>query len=268
MTDQLETRLREVFAERAADVPVSSATRLRGIDYHPRTRRLRSPVAISAVGVAGTAGAVAAVISLTAGASSAFAGWSAKPTRPTLRQLAVAKQGCAGASLPLVLTDTRGPFTFQVYADATQSTVCTTGPSFSAINSSQSSAPVNVPADEIAATIAQGANRGGQSYAFADGRTGSQVSAVTLVLADGSDVTATVQNGWFVAWWPGGSSVRSAQVTTPGGVHTQSISDRGPLPPPGAPASGSFGSVSSSGSGSGSASGGGKVTSSSETSQP
>jgi hypothetical protein len=50
-------------------------------------------------------------------------------------------------------------------------------------------------------------NRDGQAYSFADGRTGSGVSAVTLILDDGTRVTATVQNGWFVAWWPGGGEL-------------------------------------------------------------
>ncbi len=34
-------------------------------------------------------------------------------------------------------------------------------------------------------------------------RAGDGVSAATLTLEDGTAVTATVQNGWAVAWWPG-----------------------------------------------------------------
>lgn len=39
------------------------------------------------------------------------------------------------------------------------------------------------------------------SYAFAQGRVGSEVRAVTLRV-DGATVHATVSDGWFAAWWP------------------------------------------------------------------
>jgi hypothetical protein len=44
-------------------------------------------------------------------------------------------------------------------------------------------------------------------YILAEGRLDSTVRAVTLVLSDGQDVTATTVNGWFVAWLPSGPSV-------------------------------------------------------------
>lgn len=245
---------------------------------------MRSPVAISAVGVAGTAGAVAAVISLSAGASNAFAGWSAKPTPPGPAQLATAAADCAQHSpitgLPLVLSDTRGPFTFEVYANDSQSAICTSGPSFSSVAGQSSSRPVTVPTDGIDASVAQTANRAGQAYSFADGRAGAEVSAITLVLDDGSDVTATVQHGWFVAWWPGAESAKSAELATPSGVRTQTLPDRSPCAPnacTGGPHGSGGGPVTSSsssfgsGDGGGEASGsyrGGQVTSSFRTSQP
>ena len=40
------------------------------------------------------------------------------------------------------------------------------------------------------------------------------VSAVTLVLDDGTKVQATVDNGWFVAWWPNAGQPKSAELTT------------------------------------------------------
>jgi hypothetical protein len=66
-------------------------------------------------------------------------------------------------------------------------------------------------------------NRDGQAYAFADGHTGDGVSAVTLILDDGTKVQASVANGWFVAWWPGAHEVKAADVTTPDGVKTQTF---------------------------------------------
>ncbi len=133
MTEQLEAALRAALHERAAAVPAGTIARLTHLDYHPRTRRLRPPLAIGAVAsAAGAAGAVAVVISLTAGASSAFAGWTATPTPPTPGQLAAAGADCQTqspiAGLPLELTDTRGPFTFSIYANSQSSASCIKGP--------------------------------------------------------------------------------------------------------------------------------------------
>jgi hypothetical protein len=44
-----------------------------------------------------------------------------------------------------------------------------------------------------------------------------------LTLQDGSEVTATVRNGWAVAWWPGSHQMRSARLTTSAGVQTQTF---------------------------------------------
>ena len=227
MTDQLETELRAAFRDRAADVPGASVDRLSRLDYHPRTRRLRPPLAIGAfAGAAGAAGAVAVVISLSAGASNAFAGWTPRPTRPAPDQLAAASADCQTrspvAGLPLKLTDTRGPFTFSVYADANSSATCITGPSFTSASGSVGSAPFKVPAGHVLLSSSHTTNRAG-AYSFAEGRTGDGVSAVTLNLDDGSKVQATVENGWFVAWWPGTQAVTSAGITTPAGVSTQTF---------------------------------------------
>lgn len=246
-----ETRLREALDARAHEVPDNAIARLTAHEYHPRTRRT-PPVAIGVAGIAGTAGAVAAIVSLTAGASTAFAGWNAKPTRPSMRQLATATVDCGGGGLPLVLTDTRGPFTFQIYADSKASTICTTGPSFQSAATNESSQSLNPAPDDITATVAQGTNESGQTYSFAEGRVGSDVSGVTLARSDGTTVTATVQNGWYVAWWPGTPTAKTAQITTPSGVHSVTLESQ--LQPTAPPDPGSSSGFSLSGS---SASGGG-----------
>jgi hypothetical protein len=226
MTALLESDLRAALRERGALVPATSVSRLVAHDYHPRTRRLTPPVAVgAAAGAAGTAGAVAAVISLSAGASNAFAGWTPTPTVPGPEQLAAAIADCKSqspiAGLPLKLTDTRGPFTFFVYADSRASATCITGPSFTSVAGSMSAAPVDVPAGHLQLFTDHRTDRGGQAYSFAEGRTGSGVTAVKLMLDDGSAVDATVQNGWFVAWWPSAHEVKTADITDPSGVTTQ-----------------------------------------------
>jgi hypothetical protein len=184
-------------------------------------------VAIGALaGATATAGTLAVVISLGAGASNAFAGWSPKPTKPAPGQLAAASAACQHSQssvggLPLAVADARGPFTFSVYANSESTISCIQGPSFVALSQSQSSNPVNVPADQVQLASAHRSDRGGKAFGFAYGRTGSGVSAVTLVLDDGTDVQATVANGWFIAWWPSSHQLASAKLTTPAGSSTQ-----------------------------------------------
>lgn len=228
MTDQLESDLRAALRERASRVPATSIARLTSAEYHPRTRGLRPPLAIGALGgAAGAAGAVALVVSLGAGASNAFAGWTPAPTPPSPAQLAAAKVDCKArspiAGLSLKLTDARGPFTFSIYADRDSSATCISGPSFTAVSDSMSSAPANVPAGRVLLSASHLTNRDGQAYSFADGHTGAGVSGVTLILDDRTNVQATVANGWFVAWWPSAHAVKAVDIVTPAGVKTQTF---------------------------------------------
>ncbi|MBV9604015.1 MAG: hypothetical protein JO027_02845 [Solirubrobacterales bacterium] len=229
MTEQLESDLREALRARAAQVPAAAAARLSELDYRPRTRRIRPPVAIGAMAsAAAAAGTLAMIISLGAGASSAFAGWTAKPTKAAPGQLAAASAACqrsqsSVAGLPLALADTRGPFTFAVYANRTSIASCMQGPSFVSLSESQSSSPVSVPADRVMLSSAHRSQRGGKAFGFAYGRTGAGVSAVALVLDDGTEVQATVDNGWFIGWWPSGAQLKAADLTTPTGSATQTF---------------------------------------------
>lgn len=227
MNDQLQSDLREALRARAAQIPAAAAVRLTRLDYRPRTRRLRPPVAIGAVAsAAAAAGTLAVIISLGAGTSNAFAGWSAKPTKAAPGQLAAASAACrqsqsSVAGDPLAIADTRGPFTFSVYANSESTISCIQGPSFVALSQSQSSSPLSVPAGQLQLASAHRSDRGNRAFGFAYGRTGTGVSAVTLVLDDGTKVQATVSGGWFIAWWPGSHQLDSAELTTPAGSTTQ-----------------------------------------------
>jgi hypothetical protein len=230
MTEQLEADVRAALRERAAQVPAATVARLTHHDYQPRTRRLRPPLAMGALtaAAAGAAGTAAVIVSLTAGASNAFAGWTPTPTAPAPGQLAAARANCEGgqspiAGLPLRLADTRGPFTFSVYASDTSSATCISGPSFTGVSGSMASTPVNVPADQVVLSSEHQTDHAGQAFSFAEGRTGTGVSGVTLTLDDGTKVQATVGGGWFVAWWPGARDVKSANLTTPAGAVTQTF---------------------------------------------
>lgn len=222
----LETELRATLNERAADVPHSAVSRLRHADYRPRTHRLQPRIAVGG-GVLTAGAATAAILSLTGGAAPAFAGWSAQPTQPSAAQLATVEQTCQQQipikGLPLALSDTRGPFTFRIYADDTQMVDCEVGPGFTHSSGFSSDGPIAPPAGQVKLGGAHVTLPSGSSYAFSQGAVGAGVSGVTLKLSDDTTVTATVQNGWYVAWWPGSADLVSADVQTDSGTHTQAF---------------------------------------------
>jgi hypothetical protein len=221
---QLDTDLRAALHERASRIHASPD--LLATDYHPHTRRIRPPLAIGGA-LAIFAGAAAVALSLGDGASNAFAGWTPKPTTPTRAQLASAEAYCAKnvptPGLPLKLTDTRGPFTFLVYSDGSSNDFCTLGPSFRNASGWSTSPPVAVAAGKLFLWAEHTTAPSAQAYTFVIARAGDSVSAADLTLDDGTEVTATVDNGWAVAWWPGSHQLTSAALTTPSGTQTQTF---------------------------------------------
>jgi hypothetical protein len=187
----------------------------------------RRPLLVSVGGVAAVsvAGVLAAVLSLTGGASNAFAGWRPQPTAPTRAQLAAAEAYCAknvpNPGLPLRLIDVRGPFTFVVYSNDSSNDFCTTGPSFRNASGWSTSPTVTVPAGSLHLWAEHTTTDAGKAYTFMIARSGDGVSAANLTLEDGTTVTATVENGWTVAWWPGSHRITSAHLTTTWGMRTQ-----------------------------------------------
>ena len=59
--------------------------------------------------------------------------------------------------------------------------------------------------------------------AYAFGRTGTAVTGVTLRFPNGKHVKATVENGWYFAWWPWAGSPISARVATTSGQTTMPL---------------------------------------------
>jgi len=248
MGTELETRLRTALHDTAAHVP--RATNLTQTDYHPRTRTRRPRLAIG--GVATAAGTTAAILALTGGATTAFAGWKASPTKAAPGQLGAAAAACTSqqpvAGMPLVLSDVRGPFTFQVYANDQTSATCINGPNVSVVRALGSSQAASVPAGQVQLNGGHSGAADGEAFGFSEGRTGTGVTAVALHLTDGSTVNATVANGWYVAWWPSAAELKSATVTSVSGDHTQTAPTGSQVVracPPGATCGSAFGPAGS-----------------------
>jgi hypothetical protein len=239
----------------APPVPTLSDFRLSARQKHlvqeiagRRRNRRRGGLALGG-GVLVAGGVTSVVLGLAGpGTANAFAAWAPAPTAPVPGQVSNAEATCeaavtappAGKTPPgfpaagtqVSLVDTRGPFTTVLFGGNTSRTLmCVTGPSIN------SSAQVNSQMREIASPpaspevgpiavdrlLAESADDG-QVYTIAEGSVGPGVTAATLGLSDGSDVTTTTGNGLFLAWWPGSAVVTSATVTTAAGTTTQPIS--------------------------------------------
>jgi len=252
MDEPLETELREVLASRAAKVPADAVERIRRADYQPRIRGVTPRAAIGALSGAGAVGAGVAAAVLLTGATPAFAGWTAAPASG-VRPPAEADSSCEASLAALstapddswtpVVTDVRGPYTLAVYESSGIDGTCLTGPSVTAISvqgaksGSQSisiggSSRDGMVASSSGAVVGSGGikrvsqdhlSSAAGRYTVIEGSVASDVSAVSLEVADGTDVQATVGGGWFLAWWPRSDAATAAQVTTPSGVTTEPL---------------------------------------------
>lgn len=187
----------------------------------------------------------------------ALADWTARPTSADRAQVTAAESHCApsigqvGAAQPAqgekqgptptggpwspVLVDTRGNLTLTLYSgDGTATMACLASPTLVWLNPVDTSG--EPPVTDNSASLAEVTTRGAASdvYTIAVGLSGSAVTAVGLQRVDGSEVTATVSNGRFLAWWPGSEGVKALAVTTSAGTQVypvdQNLARSGPQP--------------------------------------
>ncbi len=249
----------DAWARARAAVAEVSGNAAHRAGHEQRTRR-RWPLAIGAVGAASGTAALVSVLVL-GGSQAAFAGWSATPSYATAEQTAATQSSCQ-VDLPTLLAqgrwtqvaiDARGPYSMAVFESGTTLASCLTGPSFTTVQAesltsdsamvSASGGPAPGAAASPVGTLSSGGDieqllvshfseAGNGPYTLAEGRIEPAVSAVTLVLGEGRDVTATTGSGWVVAWWPGGDDVTAAEITSASVTTTVPMEHvPGPTPP-------------------------------------
>lgn len=262
MDTQIESDLRIALATRAAKLDENAGTRVLARDYKPRGGVPRVALAGGGVAVAAT-GAVAAILTvgLSTNTPRAFAGWSSTPTSAQAGQTQSAEEACRGrlpasaaiehaqqtasgprgpGDIPQItaggwqttLTDVRGPYTVLLFTapDGQAVLSCFSGHNLAEVSlgGALGTQPATaVPVGQIAIRTS-GFNttppdEGSARFSRIVGRTGSGVTAVSLRLSDGTQVIASVENGWFLAWWPGTTHATAAEVTTTNGTQTQPI---------------------------------------------
>ncbi len=259
MDHELETDLSDAFSRHVSQLPSEAVERICRIDYQPQTRRLSPRVRIGALAGAASTATVVSVV-LLSGAAPAFAGWTASPTKPSNAERADANSSCQaqlaslpgappGASWSAVVTDVRGPYSLIVFEDVTGIyATCLTGPSLTDVseNATAGSGSRSMVAGDgnsggyessragsfvfpgsagiEGMSVANIGTSSSSPYSVTEGQVASDVSGVTLVMNDGSQVQTTTAGGWFLAWWPGSTDPASAEITTPSGTTTQSLS--------------------------------------------
>jgi hypothetical protein len=251
VTDVLEQDLRAALAERAACMPDASDAigRLRHVDYrsrHAPSRRRRRPAwlplwpALGGATAALGAGIATAIVLLSSGAAPALAGWTPVPTTPTPAALAKVTKACRWASGPLlrramtgklVLVDQRGRFIAELYTAGIYAGVCISGGRRDDTGGGGDTVVLHFYAAPGPDQLGMPDNGGGGTLGFdssnphqyglvrhAFGLAGKNVRAVSFRFAGGSVVKATVEHGWYFAWWPNMNYPTSVRVRTTSGT--------------------------------------------------
>jgi hypothetical protein len=156
--------------------------------------------------------------------------WQAAPFAIDPAIVAAAEQTCRDprmgmmpqAGMPLVLADVRGGnYLYLKFAAGGNEAECFVqrdangiltsqgGGSSSGGNAQPALAPTEI---QLGGSGSQSSgNAPGQTTSFASGRAGGAVMAVEIVLSNGRSIQASLNGGWFAAWWPSGDSARRAR---------------------------------------------------------
>jgi hypothetical protein len=195
---------------------------------------------LAAGGVAGIAAAVAAILVLVVSGGSAapaFARWTPSPAIASAARIAAVTSAC-GLGRP-ALVDARGPYTAAVFVKRSGGTACVIGPGIGlgVFSLGGVKAPDNrFTPDQIGTAAAAGSDSSGHAYVLLAGRVGTAVRSIVIHRSNNIDVTATIKNGWYLAWWPAHARATDATITTTSGARTVSLP---PLATTGPPSCGS-----------------------------
>ncbi len=158
------------------------------------------------------------------GPESAFAGWQPVPTMPDRAMRAIADTEChrfmdgnvdtLGGQLPLVAQDQRGRAALFMFGENSKYLACLVRPNdygtYDAFGygSARALEPLNGHIELAALGGSLNVPSPGPSdFVVIFGRT--DASKLVIERSDGVDVTATVSDGIFVAWWPGNGGGRT-----------------------------------------------------------
>jgi hypothetical protein len=155
--------------------------------------------------------------------------WQAAPFAIDPAVIAAADQTCRDpgmgimkAGVPLVLVDARGGnYLYLKFAAGGDEAECFVerdakgtltnqgGGSSSGGGAQPALAPTEI---QLGGSGSQSSGNGpGQTKSFASGRAGGGIGAVEIVLSNGTSIQASLNGGWFAAWWPSADSATRAR---------------------------------------------------------
>ncbi len=204
-------------------------------------RGMRARLAVGGAGISAMVAAIIVAVISGSAAGPAFAGWSARPTPALPGQINDATGRC-GLTFP-ALVEVRGPYTAAVFASRSGGSVCVEGPSVSFVGSiGGAQAPDNtIPPNEIQTAVVSGSDGEGHAFVLLAGRVGSAVRSIVVHRSNHIDVIASIEHGWYLAWWPARVHATYATVSTSSGVREvalPSLATSSPASCGGAPVSG------------------------------
>lgn len=146
----------------------------------------------------------------------AYASWTATPKAVAVADVLPQAKQCAtgwGAdwetpptAADIVLAERRGDATLVlVKMDSTALTSCfVLDPAEGAAGADLLDTASPAPAAGRVRTVSMGAVEGSEGwYSSVIGRAGAGVEKVEIELPDGTEVRASLRDGWWAAWWPG-----------------------------------------------------------------
>jgi hypothetical protein len=257
MRRPLEAALKEALTDESASLDTTAAvTRLTAVRYRTtggrtspavrrssRTLRIWRRASIAATTL--VAAVVAAVLVFAGGESSlvplAYAGWSAVPRPAPPAQIAAAAKLCRArfaniGTFPaqvispahLVLTDGRGRYVAALWADGSTTALCITdGRAADTTGGSASGqvlthgAQLGFPALGIGGPLRGFSGSDDESHLY--GRAAPDIRQITVVFAGHRSVQATVENGWYFAWWPNSEHPIAIKAQTPSRTRTMHL---------------------------------------------
>lgn len=171
--------------------------------------------------------------------------WSATPTLAdagTWTMLEAECQDMMGTSAPAVLVERRGTSTFAVLDDSSLCLNVTDLPGLEGAGALRTGGrdvlPVHAPGPRQVQVV-HAASLGGvgkaqpgaelpdgvmtAGYMAVTGRAGTAVEKVVIHTVDHGDVAASLEGGWFAAWWPSLDEPTSLTVTTSTGTGTYDL---------------------------------------------
>lgn len=176
------------------------------------------------VGVAAAGAAVAVALNVAAPAP-AYASWTASPTAMDPDQMRTEGAACvadvrsafpsARADLAPVVGERRGDFRTSMVAAGDQVSVCAEWLGERSEDHVQTGNTLDglvtdavLPKDaEVALLAVPGQTSGTGAARVAFGLVSPRVKRLVVTTVTGTEVTATVANGYFLAWWPSGAEV-------------------------------------------------------------